>query len=242
MIFLGIDLGWERKPSGLAALTDASGSLRLLDAARPADPDAILPWVQQVAGSADAIVGVDAPLVIANPTGMRACDRLMHHHYGRFHAGAYPANLGRPFAAYTTGFSRQLQAMGFRHAAGLGPRQPGRWQFEAFPHASYVQLFALDRIIKYKKGPVAGRVRELTRLRSLMLERLPRLQPRLRLTDAALPAIPSGGAALKSAEDRLDAILCAYVAAWYWHWGLSRTDVHGSAEAGYIVVPQRLTS
>ncbi len=246
MRFLGIDLGWQRKPSGLAALempSSGRGTLRLLNLDRRTDEMDILQWVEQVAGESDAIIGVDAPLVIPNATGTRECDKLMHRHYGKFHAGAYPANLGLPFAAYTTGFSGKLEAMGFRHVAALGPHAPGRWQFEAFPHASYVQLFGLDRIIQYKRKAgrsVAFCVGELNRLRSLMLERLPQLKPRLAIAPCELPEVPNVGAALKEVEDQLDAVVCAYVAAWYWYWGTARTNVHGSAEDGYIVVPQRV--
>ncbi len=134
--------------------------------------------------------------------------------------------------------------MGFAHAANLAPHAPGRWQFEAFPHASYVQMFGLERIIQYKRKAgrtAAFRIGELNRLRSLMLTRLPAMQPHITLTEQELPAVPdSGGAAFKEVEDQLDAVLCAYVAAWYWHWGTARTDVVGSRDAGYIVVPKRI--
>ncbi len=106
VLFLGIDLGWHGKPSGLAALaSNTSGksakaiTLRLTSLDRRSAEADILAWVRDVADTHDAIVGVDAPLVIANPAGMRDCDKAMHHHYGKYHAGAYPANLVRPFAA-----------------------------------------------------------------------------------------------------------------------------------------------
>jgi predicted RNase H-like nuclease len=53
----------------------------------------------------------------------------------------------------------------------------------------------------------------------------------------ALPEVPNGGAALKALEDQLDALLCAYIGAWWWHWGSSRTLVAGNAREGFIVVP-----
>ena len=37
-------------------------------------------------------VAIDAPLVVPNATGQRPVDRLVTRQYGRFHAGAYPAN------------------------------------------------------------------------------------------------------------------------------------------------------
>lgn len=47
---------------------------------------------------------VDAPTIIPNATGMRLPDKLSHKHFGRYHAGCYPANLNRPFAQNTVAF------------------------------------------------------------------------------------------------------------------------------------------
>ena len=79
---------------------------------------------------------------------------------------------------------------------------------------------------------------ELARLRELMLARLPRLDPPLLVDD--LPAIPARGlAALKAVEDRLDAVIAAYVAAHWWYWGAKRNRVVGGEAEGYIIVPAR---
>jgi predicted RNase H-like nuclease len=45
------------------------------------------------------------------------------------------------------------------------------------------------------------------------------------------------GAALKSNEDALDAIVCAYIAYYYWFWGSTGTHLFGDLESGYIIVP-----
>jgi predicted RNase H-like nuclease len=42
-----------------------------------------------------------------------------------------------------------------------------------------------------------------------------------------------------AAEDQLDAVLCAYIAAHYWLWGEERNQILGTAADGYIVVPKR---
>jgi pyridoxamine 5'-phosphate oxidase len=184
-------------------------------------------------------IGIDAPLVIPNATGMRIADRLAHSMYGKYHAGAYPASRARTFWKRTTKLSSSLARLGFGHGAEWPPKSPGRFQIEVHPHAASVQLFVLDRIIKYKKGTVAERADELKRLRGLILERLPCLVPRLELT--ALPEIPRGGRELKAVEDQLDALLAAYIAAHWWYWGRERNDVLGNSRLGYIVVPHRHT-
>ncbi|NHC35944.1 DUF429 domain-containing protein [Scytonema millei] len=47
-------------------------------------------------------------------------------------------------------------------------------------------------------------------------------------------------AALKAVEDQLDSLICAYVAAHWWYWGLERNWVLGDRTSGYIVVPAPL--
>ena len=45
-------------------------------------------------------------------------------------------------------------------------------------------------------------------------------------------------AMLKRYEDRLDALTCAYVAAYYLRWGAERVQVLGDTMTGHIVVPR----
>lgn len=234
MRFIGIDFGWEGKPSGLAALDWNGSSLRLARLDRLEDE--IVEWVEREAG-ADAVVGIDAPIVIRNPTGMRDADKLAHSMYGKYHAGAYPASQARRFWKRTTGLSDALLKLGFQHGDALTARSRGRFQIEVHPHAAVVQLFGLDRIVKYKRGVLAARAAELGRLRQLILDKARFLTPPLLLED--LPAAPSNGRDLKAAEDRIDAVTCAYVAAYWWYWGRECCEVLGEAAKGYIVVPKR---
>jgi predicted RNase H-like nuclease len=43
---------------------------------------------------------------------------------------------------------------------------------------------------------------------------------------------------LKPVEDQIDAVLCAYIAAYWWFWARRRNTVYGSEEHGYVVVPE----
>ena len=96
------------------------------------------------------------------------------------------------------------------------------------PHAAMVNLLDLTRIVKYKRSRRADRVKELHRLRELMLSRLPLLDPALSFR---LPAIPGAGTS-RPIEDEIDAVLCAYIAAHWWFWGIQRNLVYGSRRAG----------
>src|SRR5579862_4423364 len=231
--FIGVDLGWYGKPSGLASIGLGGGELRLRKIDRLESADEILDWIQSESGSGDVVAAIDAPLVIRNKTGIRPAERDLNRDFRRFHAGCHAANLGRPFASNVISFSRRLEALGFAHGAGMQARQPGRFQIEVHPHAATVSLFGLDRIVKYKRGSRQDKARGLRRLRRLMSTHLPNLVPAL---SPKLPAVPRTGP-LKPAEDRIDAVLCAYIAAYWWFWGKRRNRVYGSERGGYIVVP-----
>ena len=238
MRFLGIDFGWQKNPSGLALLEQDGPAVRLLKLECLTEPKEIAAWAESNAGE-NAVIGIDAPIVIPNDIGMRDADRLAHTMYGRYHAGAYPASRARSFWQRTTGLSLDLRRLGFRHGDKLAVQTPGRYQIEVHPHAATVQLFDRETIVKYKKGTLAQRAAGLATLRALVVERMPHLIPSLAPPD--LPEIPGTGRALKSCEDQIDALLCAYVAAYWWYWGRERNDVLGDSRRGYIVVPGRRT-
>lgn len=231
--FLGVDLGWYGKPSGLASISLDSSGARLRNIARLESPDEIVQWIESEASGGSCIAAVDAPLVIRNQIGIRPAESELNRDFRRFHAGCHAANLGRPFAQNVISFSRRLEALGFRHGTSLTPRQQGRFQIEVHPHAATVSLFGLSRIVKYKRGPRDARAKELGRLRRLMLSRLPQLEPGLSFR---LPSVPRTGNT-KPVEDQIDAVLCAYIAYHWWYWGSTRNRVYGTEEDGYVVVP-----
>ncbi|NJL37154.1 MAG: DUF429 domain-containing protein [Leptolyngbyaceae cyanobacterium SL_5_9] len=242
MKFLGIDFGWRSQPSGLCCLALQNTTLHLLDLTRLDEVTAVLSWVDtQVTPQEPAIIAVDAPTLIPNASGMRLPDRLAHKYFGRYHAGCYPANLGSPFATRTLELGLSLETRGFAHAPTLIAQQPGRYQIEAFPHPAMVYLFKLERILKYKKGRLSERRAELLKLRQYILDVLPTLEPALDLSlfseNNSLPKVPQTGSALKELEDKLDSLICAYVAAHWWYWGTERNLVLGDRTTGYIVIP-----
>jgi len=71
-VFVGVDLGWFGKPSGLAAIHKTKTEFVLRAVARLEGAPAILAWIdQQTAGASDVVIGVDAPLVICFAAGIR---------------------------------------------------------------------------------------------------------------------------------------------------------------------------
>jgi len=239
--FVGLDFGWMRGESGVALFEthDAAATLSLVEVCALPSTAAVLAWLDaRIAPQEPALVAVDAPTIIPEGVAMRVADKLTHTHFGRQHAGAYPANRSLPFAASTLALGIALEERGYAHAPTIAPRAPGRFQIECFPHPAMLRLFGLPTILRYKKGLVTERRAELSRLRDLLASHLTTGEPRI-ATPLQLPALPArgGGPALKRVEDQLDAIVCAYVGAHWWRWGTARNEVLGDHEGGYIVVP-----
>ncbi|MEH2314238.1 MAG: DUF429 domain-containing protein [Nostoc sp.] len=241
MKFIGIDLGWRSQPSGLCCLEWVDGQLQLLDLDRKDAIADILIWIDQsVKPDEPAIIAVDAPTLIPNANGSRLPDKLSHKYFGKYHAGCYPANQNLPFAERTINFGLGLESRGFAHAPTIEPQKLGRYQIEVFPHPAIVNLFNLERILKYKKGRLNERRLELIKLQNYLLNILPSLSPPVLLYDSFFVEIPITGVALKATEDKLDSLICAYVAAYWWYWGEERNLVLGDRTTGYIVIPQRI--
>lgn len=240
-MYVGLDLAWSpRNPSGVAALVEERRGLAVAACELAGDDDAIVAFVARHAAP-EMVVMVDAPLRVPNLTGMRECDRETHRRFGRFQAGAYPANR-RTMGRYLDGVIRgeallgRLAALGVREAP-LAEAGVGRSVYECYPHPAQVVLFGLDRVLKYKKKaqPWAEARRELARLLAAMtaLER-----PRLLLPPALARTLAPGravGRAYKAREDRLDGLFCAYLAALA---PRGRLEMLGSLAEGHIVVPR----
>ena len=239
-MFVGVDFGWTSGASGLCCLVGRDRNLEILDLTTVLEIDNILAWIdKRVPDLEPGLIAVDAPTIINNSTGMRLADKLTHKYFGRYHAGCYPANLGLKFADRTVGFGKSLTARNFQQAPTLEPKQLGRYQIEVFPHPATINLFGLEKILKYKKGKKSDRSSELIKLRNYIIQVLPRLEPALNRELAVIPKITSRltGKELKAIEDMLDSLICAYVAAHWWYWGEAKNLVLGDLDTGYIVIP-----
>ena len=240
MRFIGIDFGWRSQPSGMCCLQWQDEVLQIIAIERCDNPDEVIEWVNCYAPHPQpALIAIDAPIVIPNQTGMRLVDKLTHVHFGRYHAGCYPANLQLPFAQRVVQFSQNLEGLEFQHAATITPQRLGRYQIEVFPHPASIRLFGLQKILKYKKGRLAERQSELKRFYHLLTSELVKQQPAL-ATVESVPSIAEQqltGHQLKNIEDQLDALLCAYVGAHWWYWGVEKNQILGDQAGGYLIVP-----
>lgn len=243
--FIGLDLAWSpRNPTGAAVIRgDASGGLvagsRLLG-----DDAALVAYVEEHAGAGPAIVAVDAPLWVPNESGRRPAEAAIGRAFGRYQAGAHPANRRRlVFGGVVRGEAlvAALLERGFVHAPEVVAGAAVRQVVEVFPHPAMIALFGIERTLKYKARP--GREHEL-RLREWRryqehLGALADADPLLRGQEALLAQDVAAlrGRKLKDYEDRVDALFCAYIALYAFRWGAARCRVFGAMEEGYIFTP-----
>ncbi len=242
---IGVDLAWsERNGTGCVELVWDGDELELSRVELCGSLEEIVEWIEPERG--DWVAAVDAPLVIRNWTGSRAADREVSRWYHRFEAGAYSTNLGRP-----GGGRRGGQLLGALRARGAGLVEEagdvggGRLVFETYPHVVMVELFGLERTIKYKKKKkrnVAQMRRGQRELAGAIREWLcgAGADPRLRvgaeleeLLEEPEPVLRGKG--LKGREDRLDGLVCAYMAGWV--DGGRPWQGFGEVGKGVMVVP-----
>jgi predicted RNase H-like nuclease/ppGpp synthetase/RelA/SpoT-type nucleotidyltranferase len=230
---VGIDLAWgDNAPTGLAVL-DELGRLVHVSAVRT-DDEIEAALATYVEGA--CVVGIDAPLVVVNPTGKRPAEAALDADFRRFEAGTHPSNTGKKEFAQGTRGARVARRLGL----DLDPRSGReRRAIEVYPHAATVALFRLGRTLKYKNKP--GRTLESMRAELLVLVGHLDAQPDLqlgaafdelreRIDDAARKS------ELRRVEDQVDAAVCALVA----RLADLRPDTlttYGDAATGAIITP-----
>ncbi len=179
-------------------------------------------------------MAVDAPLAVPNHAGRRLCESDLHRVYGARKAGPHSSNR-----THLIGVNGRIRGEDLTMALashGFGDPWSGaeRTLLEVYPHPALIEAFGLSERLPYKKGRVAER--------RAGLQRLDRLVHRLEGADPPLRTDPLGiddtvrGRALKSAEDLLDARICAWIAAVWNRHGRDGVELYGGPE-GHIAVP-----
>ncbi len=238
MHFVGLDLAWgEKKQTGVAAVGSDG---RLLDVGIAQDDASILDTVAPYVGG-DCIVAIDAPLIVNNPSGYRTAETAFNRDFAKFDAGAYPANTGNPLFNPPRA-AAIAEALGLNSDPASGAQ---RRAIEVYPHPASVVLFQLEKTLKYKNKQGRSfdqRQRELLKLMTL-IEGLDDASPRLRVNHnmnwvALRKRVEAATrpAQLDRDEDPVDAVLCAYIAL-YWYHRPDDTAIYGDFETGYIVTP-----
>lgn len=241
MYFIGIDLAWSYKNNSAgAAIKSQAGQGKLTCNKNLQSNVDIINFILEASKSEPAIIGIDAPLAVPNEKESRKCDRLVSQHFGRYEAGAYPANR-RIFEGKVRGeeLVKKLKKKGFCHEYDITKQSNKYLVVEVYPHPATINLFSLCKTIKYKKGRVSYRKKGLCELQKWILT-LRDAEPSLYIKESFLSKINAlSGKELKKYEDFLDSILCAYIVYYAWYWGKSSYEIYGNAKEGCILVPKK---
>jgi predicted RNase H-like nuclease len=235
MHFVGLDLAWGEKHHTGVAVVDSDGRLLHIGTAQDdiSIEDAVARYV-----SDDCLVAIDAPLIVKNPTGYRPCETALNHDFQRFEAGARPAYTEKPEFSSPRG-ARIATALGL----DVDPASRSRRRaIEVYPHPATIALFGLPKTLKYKRGAFEDRQRDLLQLMTL-IEGLDKATPRLRVNHNVSwvelrkrVAAATRPGQLDRDEDPVDAVICAYVAL-YWYHRPEDVTVYGDFATGYIITP-----
>jgi predicted RNase H-like nuclease len=235
MYFVGLDLAWGERNNTGVAVVDSDGRLLYVGAAHD---DASIETAVEPYVSGDCLVAVDAPLIVHNPTGSRPCETALNRDFHAFEAGAHPANTANPAFKDPRGARIATALTLDMDPASSSPRRA----IEVYPHPATIALFGLQKTLKYKKGSFEVRQHELLQLMTL-IEGLDKATPRLRVNHNVSwvelrkrVAAATRPVQLDRDEDPVDAVVCAYVAL-YWYHRPEDVTVYGDFATGYIVTP-----
>ena len=246
MFFVGIDLAWSEKNNSAISVIKAekeNGELKYFNS-RIKTNEEIVDWVISKIKNSWALIAIDAPLVVPNENGMRVADKLTTKLFRRYNAGTHPANrncLGRYGGLRGEALANLFEKHGYKHNPYIKPRRKVKAIIEVYPHPAIVVLFNLSKIIQYKarKGrDYKFRWNEFKRLQDYIIG-LKNYKPSLKIHPEHVKRdiTKLKASSLKEFEDFLDSIICAYVAHYYWYWGLEKCAILGDLNNGYIVTP-----
>ncbi len=244
--FIGVDLAWQsdKNHSGVVVLRERGRGAEMVEYSIG------IATLQQVVDyviahtTADTVVAIDAPLIIRNSEGQRPCEKFIGKKFGSRHASAHTSNLTLYPNPGSVKVAHLLEQRGFSHNPNPvnDKHRRGRWFFEVYPHPAQVVLFSLEKIIKYKKGSVTDKHQGLQILRRYIQDKFvmgnPSIHPNEKFNNLLQQDLQSlKGRGLKPYEDTIDALVCAYLALFYWTWGLEKNEMIGDLETGYIINP-----
>lgn len=255
-LFLGVDLAWgegsaEKRAAdtGVAAVDEIG---QVLAAGWTCGIAETLAWVEETAGD-DALLFVDAPLVVANAGGQRPCEKQTGQRYGRWQVSANTTNRGSRWLGGVT-LRSELEARDWHYSDGrAGPPTSARVVSECYPYTTLVGVAELGYDIerpRYKRAPKgmpaatwkplrAAACDELIGRLAALVDADPPLDLRSHPETRRLVDEPSplDRVAYKRREDLLDAVISAWTAAFWHRHGLTRCQVLGVLDGAAQTMP-----
>ena len=237
-VALGIDAAWTTtEPSGVALAVETLNGWRLAavessyarfrelcegGAVSPArgeapDPAGLLSACRRLVGRAPDLVALDMPLGLTPIVGRRASDKAISSAFGAAKAATHSPSDLRP-GKLADRLREDFAGEGYALCTADGLHAPGI--MEVYPHAALIRLSGDKTRLPYKAGktttywPDADREERRRRVAEVWRRIVALLEREIAGVADALPAPGPEvrGRALKDYEDRLDAVVCAYVA------------------------------
>lgn len=207
-LFIGIDLAWgEKNLSGFCVLQKSKDSqkLRIIELQLLKSLEEIIEAIQKY-NSFNTYLGIDAPLVIPNQTGNRDIEKDFIKDFAQYKISMLPVNRNIMTKYSQTIRSEilfeKLEALGFKR-----DMDHTKSVFEVYTHSTMAVCFNDYKILPYKRKK--GRSTEFIKEQLAIYKNY--LLDVIDADDSLIEDISSiKGQALKSYEDKLDSILCAY--------------------------------
>lgn len=233
---IGIDAAWTlTEPSGVALVVEQGASWRLVCAevsyeafllesqglpaagATGAIPEAasLIDAARRRCGRAPDLVTVDMPLAHSPITRRRESDNAVSRAYGARHCSTHTPSIVRP--GPISDRLRQAFLLAGYELATLSVSTPAL--VEVYPHPALVELAGASRRLPYKAGK-AGKYWPTLRPPERREQLFATWRHIIDLLDGEvagvaaqfeMPLISASGRELKAFEDRLDAVVCAWV-------------------------------
>nr|WP_321266598.1 DUF429 domain-containing protein [uncultured Sulfurimonas sp.] len=205
-VYIGIDLAWgEKNLSGFCVLAPYKKSLKILDVKLLKSIDEIVLEIQKYE-KYRVYIGVDAPLLVPNEDGNRECEKNFNRDFAKYKISMLPINR-KLLTKYNSNIRseelyKKVQDDGFKR-----DYNSDKVIFEVYPHSTIAMLFNNHKILPYKrkKGRNTEFIREQLSIYKKYLSKVIFPHTILKSDVSGLK-----GKALKSFEDMLDAITCAY--------------------------------
>ncbi|MDH7553480.1 MAG: DUF429 domain-containing protein [Spirochaetota bacterium] len=216
MYYIGIDPSWSGK--NYTAVVICDDALQVIDTCYTNDIKKI---ISAIVPFNDAVIGIDAPLIIQNTTGHRRHEIEFLRVFSRFGLGLHAVNKKRYPYFFPEVLYKELHALGFSFNNNN--------IFEVYPHATIMTCFNNMKLLQYKsKYGVTMRRENNEKLYNY-------LATVIRCGDLFTGTIAQAkGKQLKKYEDFLDALVCAYTVYYCMH---KSCYSFGDAENGILLVP-----
>jgi predicted RNase H-like nuclease len=216
MYYIGIDPSWSGKNNTAVVVCD--NTLQVIESCYTNDIKKI---ILAIVPFKDAIIGIDAPLIIKNETGHRRHETEFLRVFSRFGLGLHAVNKKRYPYFFPEVLYKELSALGYSFNKNN--------IYEVYPHATIMTCFTHMQLLQYKsKYGVTVRRKNMEKLYNYLAGVV---------TCGYLftgTIAQAKGKQLKKYEDYLDALVCAYTIYYCMHKKCYR---FGDPENGILLVP-----